>query len=396
MAITSLTCPEPIARRQRVVAPDYDALHEANALFDEGQPEKALRRTLDHLFPGREVPNLRDEPFSFVQGSSRVTVGIDGDEVTAKVPLVRLRDDSLTTAALRYLLTDVSGIGVLFQPLLVGNDVHLVFRDRLPRLHPQKVIEVLRQMPLRADAKDDWLIEEFSCEPLERAPLDPLADDELERAVSLWQTHWREVDELAKESQRKRSTFFFDEVAAYALYHVRQALPLHGYWWSRLSSASDTFNGNRVPMDDRERSLMKCAKEMVDLDADRLRNSLGHATYAISPLSEGDERVLRHHLGPGNYLDAVMSVHNAGRYMDAAVALVGTYCYLLARYSWEDPIERLLLEGVKTANGQAWRACASALLAQSRKLMDALDEDGEDDEPEEGEPEDAENGEEEA
>lgn len=343
-------------------------------MYEQGETDGALRRTLEHLFPGRELPDLREDPFIFTQGSSQVTLRIEDDQLTVRVPMVRVRDDSLTTAALRYLLSDVSGIGQLFNPCLRDDDVHLEFRDRVCRLHPQKVREVLRQMPFRADTNDDWLIEEFGCEPLERAKLEPLSDEEWERALAIWATHWREVDELAKESQRKRSVFFFDEIAAYTLYHLSQALPLHGYWWSRLSSASSTFNANQVRMDERERVLMKCIKEMAGVEPERLRGSLGHATYAISPVAEGDEQVLRHHLGPGNYIDTVMSLHNAGRYMDAAVGMLSTYCYLLARYSWDEPIERLLLEGLRTGSGQTWRPCASSLLAQSRKVMAALED----------------------
>lgn len=384
MSITSLSCAEPIRRRERVSTPDYDALHEAIALYEDGQAERSLTRALEHLFPGRELPDLRKEPFSFAQGTSKVTLTLEGEEVRVRVPLVRLRDDSLTTAALRFLLTNISGIGVLFKPCLRGNDVHLEFEDRLSRLHPQKVLEVLRQMPFRADANDDWLIEEFRCEPLDRAPLDALSDDELERAMAIWRSHWRDVEELAKESQRKRSEFFFDEITAYADYHLRQALPLHGYWWSRVSSASDSFNSNRLSMDDREQALMKCVREMAEVDVDQLRGSLGHVTYAISPVAEGNEQTLRHHLGPGGYLDTVTRLHNAGRYMDAAVALASTYCYLLARFAWDDPIEGLLLEGVKVANGQPWRACASSLLAQNRKVMAALEEDDGDDDGGEG------------
>jgi hypothetical protein len=387
VALQSLTCPPPIRRRARVEPPDYDLQHEAVALFEAGDHRKALARTLEHLFPGKTVPDLDEAPFVFEQGSSRVTVSLNDDELSVVVPVVRLGPDSIRTAALRYLLSDVSRTGQLYQPCLRGDEVFIEFRDRLPRLHPHKVKEVLRQMPFEADANDDWIAVEFKCEPLERQPVEALSDDEWERAQLLWQTHWTEVDELMKESQRKRSSFFFNEVTAYAVHHLQQAVPLNGYWWSRLSSAAETFNDTSIDASARERALAKCIKEMRAVGPESLKKSLGHATYAISPVADGSEQVLSTNLGPGDYVDTIMRFFNAGRYMESAVALIGTYCFLLARFSWPPAMEKMLLEGLAIGTDTPWREAASALLEHGRAMLAALEEDEDDEADDEDETE---------
>ncbi len=395
MAISSLTCPPPVRRSDRASRPDFEVLEAAIELYREGNAAESLRRTFAHLFPDRDVPDLQREAFTFGQGSSRVTVSIEDGSLWVRVPLVRLTDSSLTTAALRFVLSRISATGQLYQPCLRGDDVVLEFSDRITRLHPHKVREVLREMPVDADANDDWMVTEFQCEPLGREPIDELTEEEQQRTEEIWRTHWSEVDELVKESQRRRSMFFLNEVTAYAVHHLQHAIPLTGYWWSRISAAADTFNDGNYDPTTREAALSKCTKEMKAVGAESLRDSLGHARYAISPHADGTPKVLSTNVGSGDYLDMIIRLHNGGRYMEAALGLIGTYNYLLARFSWPPEIEALLLQGLAMADGTPWRDATSALLKHNEVVLAAAkaeDGDGDGNAADEGDTPDADAG----
>jgi len=395
MAISSLTCPPPVRRAARTTSLDYTLLHSAVDRYVHGDYGPALAETFAHLFPDHEVPDLESHDFSFVQGSSRVSVRASDGMLTVSVPLVRLTEETITTAALRFVLTNISAAGQLYQPCLRGDEIYLEYTDRLTRLHPYKIREVLRRMPVEADKNDDWMVAEFRCAPLGREPIESLSTEELERAEHIWRTHWDEVDELVKESQRMRSLFFLNEITAYAIHHVGYALPLSGYWWSRISASGDTFNDTNVDPQTREASLSRCVKEMKAVTRESLQESLGHAHYAISPHAEGTEKILSANLGPEEYLDSIVRMHNGGRYMEAAVGLIGTYNYLLARFSWPLEIEEMMVAGLAEATEKPWRAAASALLEHASTLMDAASESEEvpesleeDDETEDDETED--------
>jgi hypothetical protein len=73
MALTSLFFAPPIRRLTEPTELDYDLLETAAGLADDGQAEAAVRQVFAHLFPGAEVGDLTSAPFTFVQGSSRVT-----------------------------------------------------------------------------------------------------------------------------------------------------------------------------------------------------------------------------------------------------------------------------------------------------------------------------------
>ncbi|MEM6989257.1 MAG: hypothetical protein AAF721_02130 [Myxococcota bacterium] len=379
MAISSLTCPPPVRRSDHATRPDFEVLESAIELHREGRHAESLARTFEHLFPDLDVPDLTAEPFTFGQGSSQVTVRVQDGSMRIVVPLVRLTPESLTTAALRFVLSQISATGQLYQPCLRDEDIALEFSDRVTRLHPHKVREVLRGMPVEADANDDWMVTEFKCEALGREPIESLTDEEFARAQEIWRTHWDEVDELVKASQRKRSMFFLNEVTAYAVHHVQHALPLTGYWWSRISTAADTFNdGNNDPAA-RESALSKCTREMKAVSPQSLRDSLGHARYAISPHADGTPKVLSNNIGTGDYLDMIIRLHNGGRYMDAALGLISTYNYLLARFSWSPEVEALLLEGLTLADGKPWREATSVLLKHGEAILAATNDNADDD-----------------
>ncbi len=374
MAITSLSCPPPVRRLFHATETDYELLEQAVAAHEAGDARAALGLSLRHLFTDLELGDPFEGPVSFAQGSSRVSLRVHDDDVEVKVPLVQLTDESLTTAALRFLLSRVAGSGQLYQPQLEGNAVYLVYRDRLQRMHPYKVKEVLRQMPFDADRYDDWMVAEFKCAPLDREPLEPLSDEERSAAHAIWNTHWQEVEELFKEAQRRRSIWFLNELTAFAIYRLRHCLPITGYVWCRIDDAGDTFNDTQIDPSQREASLIKCVREMRSLSDEDLDESLGHGRYALSPYAEGTLDVLEKHIGDGQYLDTVTRLHNGGRYIEAALALVGTYQYLLGRFTWPPELERRLLEGLALVDGKPWRETSSTLLHHRHAVLDQNDE----------------------
>jgi hypothetical protein len=386
MTITSLSYEAPVRRSTKRETLDYEKLELSSNLADEGRPLEALVKVFEHFFPDRPAPDFAKDVFTFDQGSSRVTTKIEDDHVVISVPLVRLPAGGGAVAALRTILTRISSTGQLYQPRLRGDDVYLEYKDRLSRFHPAKVVEVLRRMPSEADDNDDFLIGQFSAQPLHRVPIAPLDPSELARCEAIWRRHWNDVDELLKECQRKRSVWFLNEVTAYAFYRVRFALPLCGFLSCGLDESAGIFNDSDEEPLKREASLAKCVKAMLAVSGDDLAKSLGHATYAISPLEEGTPQRLGM-IGPGNYMQTIDSLRSSGKPLDAALALVGSYNFLLARYFWDEPIETALKDGLGRASGKPWREAAALLFDDAKELFAKYgksdDEEDDDDDDEE-------------
>jgi hypothetical protein len=379
MAISSLSYAPPIRRGARPAKPDYELLETAINLSEEGKSLDAVTKTFEHLFPKQKAPELSKEPYVFTQGSSRVTVKLENGDLVVSVPLVKLPTGGGAIAALRFVLTKISGSGQLHQPRLRGDDVFLEFRDKLERVHPNKLLEVLRRMPFEADNNDDWLIGQFQAQPVERTPIEPVDDDEFKRAEAIWQEHWNEVDELLKESIKKRSVWFLNEVTAYAVFRIRFALPLCGYLASRLSEAANTFNdGDEDPIK-RETQLGKTVKEMKAVTGEELRKNLGHSTYAFSPLAEGEPEMLSGYFDTGNYIDTIDELRKQGKAFDAALGLVCTYNYLLARHYWPEDTENFMKEGLAMASGKPWREIATVLFDHAKELASKFGSDDEED-----------------
>lgn len=372
MAITSLTYLPPLRRLPLPLELDYELLEAASASSDDGDTTGAIHKVFAHLFPGADVGDLAARPFTFVQGSSRVTAHIVDGDLTITVPLVRLVPTANAVAALRYVLTSISSSGQLYQPRLRGDDLYLEFRDKLTRMHPAKVLEVLRRMPVEADRCDDWLVGQFGAAPLERADIEPLTDDEVARADAAWRTHWAEVDELLKESQRKRSAWFLNEVTAIALFRVQFVLPICGYLLARLSEGAGVWNDGQADMAKREAALARTAKEMAALPAAELRANLGHARYALAPLSEGQSSTLAGYFGGGDYIETIDKYRTQGKSFEAALALISSCTFLLARYAWPTEVSTALMEGLAKTGGKPWREAAALLWDHVKGIVDAF------------------------
>jgi hypothetical protein len=382
MTLSSLTYTPPIRRAQRAPKLDYQLLEAAVELAQEGEAQASVQKVYEHLFPTTVIPDLASETFRFTQGSSRVTSNIEGDSLKISVPLVKLPNGGAAIAALRYVLTKIAGSGQLHQPRLSGDDIHLEFHDKLSRLHPAKVVEALRVMPATADAHDDWLIGQFGALPLDRESVLGLSEEESARAEEVWRLHWQEVDELLKESQRKRSLFFLNELTAYAVYRLQAALPLCGFLNARINESAAIFNNSEEDPLKRENSLAKCVKDMSAISTEELRKSLGHVEYALSPLTEGTPQVLSGYFGQVQYMETIDRLQSSGKPMDGALALVCTFNYLLARFSWPDVVRAELEAGLVIASGKPWREVVGLMFAHAREVVAKYGEDADEDEDE--------------
>jgi hypothetical protein len=401
MSITSLRYTAPVLRGERPPHPDFELFDQAVALAEEGKTLQSVAKVFEHLFPTRDVPDLAAGPFSFIHGSSRVTVRLDNGDLMVTVPLVKLPTGGSGLAALRYVLTKMSGAHQLHQPRLRGHVLILEFRDKLARMHPAKLVEILRRMPMDADNNDDWLIGHFSALPLGRTPVEPLSDEEFARCAAIWREHWNDIDELIKESHRRRSIFFLNELTAFALARIRYALPLCGFLDAQLSESGGTFNNDDLDPLKRETTLTKCVKQMKAVTPEDLRRSLGHAEYAFTPLDEGTPGMIAHYFEPGDekYMEAINGFRRSGETLNAALGLIGTYYHLLAYNYWPEEIEAEMKRGLELASGKTWREVANVLFDHARTLADRYGGPDEDDEDEDGEDEedgyeDDENGEE--
>ncbi len=379
MPITFLTCPPSLRRRETRPPPQYELFDEAVDLAAQGKSLESLAKTFEFLFPDRELPDLATTAFSFTQGSSSVHLRLDGDEVEISVPVARMPSGGAAIAALRYVLSRIAASGQLHQPVLRGDDLFLEHRSRLSHLHPSKLTEILRRMPFAADYNDDWLIEQFAAQPLDRAEIGELDDEEFRRCQEIWNIHWDVLEELLGETQRKRSMFLLNQVTAYAVHHLRYTLPLTGYLNARIDEFANTFNSTNVDPMRREESLAKCVKEMKAVPADKLRRSLAHVEYAISPNSEGTRELLESFFVKGNFIENINGHRNSGKPMEAALALISSYNYLLARFSWPRAVEAALVEGLAVASGKPWREAANELWDHTQNLVDEFlgDEDEE-------------------
>ncbi len=378
MSISSLTYAPPIRRDAVARTLDYHLLDAAADQHGDGAHLDAVHTVFRHLFPDGDAPDLA-QPFSFVQGSSRVTVRIDDGICFVSVPMVRLPAGGGGVAALRYLLQRINSTGQLYQARLRGDDVHLEFAERLSALHPQKLLEVLRRMPVEADQHDDWMVSQFGVTPLDRGAFVALDDDELGRAEAIWRAHWRDVDELVKEALRKRSPWFLNEVTSFAVSRIRFALPLAGSLLPRLLEAARTFNDSDVDARKRETTLAKFAKEMSAIDKDELGASLGHVEHALSPHSDGTPARLAGFFGPCHYLETIEKYRASGHSIDAALALTGTYYYLLATHAWPDEIRDQMKAGLAAASDKPWREAATLLVTHARALVEEFSDDDDDD-----------------
>ena len=369
MTLPTLYCPPPVRRAPLFIARDHMRRDHAIHLFEQGELHAALNETLAYLMPAAEPPDLARQPLCLVHGSARVRLHLDGTDLHCHAALARLTPDSNTTAALRYLLSRLAATGQLFQPRLHGDVVTLEYRDRLELMHPLKLIELLQRLSNEALEHDDWLVDSFAVEREDREPLTPLAADELDRALALWDTHWQVVEVMLERLRRHRSMALLNALGGYANYQIEYALPIHGELRARLYEASEFYCHEEEHPSQRLATLAECVKEMRQYPRDSLVRDLGHAQYALAPLREGTPAQLAAVLGGHKREQTVSELNASGRAFESALQQLVDYLYLLAEYSWPEPMAASLREALDRADGRAPREAEEILRNHALSLV---------------------------
>lgn len=360
MPISALNIATPIRRRVQVAPRDFARRDHAISRFDAGDFVDSINATLGYLLP-TAAPNLASEALRLVQGSARVHVEIQGEELLIRAPLVTLTGEAQVVAAMRFFLTRLSATGQLFQPRLREQTVALEFRERLALLHPLKLLEVMQRLPMEADNHDAWLVQQFGVVMAEREPVAELSDAEFDAAWEIWSAHWTAVEELMTESRRRRQISVLDSLGSFAVNHLVYTLPLFGPVRSRINECADEFTNRDDTATKRDSELAKCVKEMRQITPQALRACLGHVSHAINPLHEGTPSLLTSILGGGGRMQKTGEHRAAGRGLEATLELVADYLYLLAHHSWPNEIDAALRAGLASASGKPWREAADLL-----------------------------------
>jgi hypothetical protein len=121
---------------------------------------------------------------------------------------------------------------------------------------------------------------------------------------------------------------------------------------------------------------------------DELHASLGHASYAISPLADGTGKVISNYFAGGNYIETIDRYRKSDKQIDAALALICTYNFLLARYTWPEEVEKMLEDGLAKSSGKPWREAAEVMWHHAKELTAQFGEDEEEDGSDDGAEED--------
>lgn len=368
MPIAALSLPAPIRRRPVIAPRDYALRDRAIERYEAGQYLDAMRTTLAYILPDAEIPPLDTDEFSFVQGSARVRVRLEGNRLTLCTVLAEMVPETQATAALRYFLTRLSSTGQLYQPRLRDGRVTLEFGDALALLHPSKLLEVLQRLPSDADANDGWISEQFGLRMADRELPTPLDDAEFNHAYALWQQHWRDVDELMVESRRRRSVRFLDALGSFTVNQLRYTLPLFGPVRARLNQNAEEFDDHNAAPGKRDSALARCSREMRQISAEHLRECLGHARYAINPQQQGTPAILGSVLGAGESMQTTGKLRATGRALEGALPLIADYLYLLADHSWPEDVEEALRTGLDQASGKPWREALELLWQHAHQV----------------------------
>ncbi len=246
-------------------------------------------------------PDGKTFQFYFSQGSKKITGESDGENITARAPLGRMKSNG--TAIMRRLLELNYTLYYTHSAMDEAATLFLVFQTDLATATPGKLYYGLRELATKADRQDDVLLADFeSLKPVGNELTKPLPDAVLEIKYRFFRK-WIE-EALATISDLNDDSF--SGAIAYVLlsliYRIDFLIVPEGLLRTTLEKISSIYWDKKeiVTLVKRNKEMMDEVRKLLDLTREDFAKSVYQykATFSAAPTPKDDK--LKEHIIAAN------------------------------------------------------------------------------------------------
>ena len=342
-----------------------EALWEASVrAYGEGSYLASLSQLVRYLDPsaslddGSQADDLLNRTVVLAHGSVRLHLSVTAEELSLRVPFLRLPQGGRGIALMRKSL-EISSQLNLARFHLEDETLVIRYQDKLAGCHPAKLLDVMSCICRAIDSYDDLFAKKFTAERAEPHEVATWDGEKLEQAHHAFAQILDEAFALTEHWESKQNLSYAFYAIDMALDRLIFTLAVQGYVRSELHRIGGKLRNKKRSLPQRISEGRKSLSKLRALTAEELSESLYEATFIIPELRD---------YALGAYQGAVRELfenttamgHNR-RYDQAVTAILHSIYEDLTRWRLPHQIRQIYADTLQQAAGLSWREAAAAL-----------------------------------
>lgn len=362
----------PISKYHRKIS--LDDWFESTKYYDQGNYYKSLIHLLRYINGPVPIPDTPSISLKIPHGSVYVNIQADAEKFKVSVPFLKFIPGSVKVAAMRQMIEQNFSTLILGQIVLKGEELWYEYEDKTSNCEPYKIYYMLDELCTQADNNDDYYIDRFKLDHVEKPVLDQFTPTEYSKAESEFKEIISEGLKYADYFEKNRWYNLTCDVLAITFFRLRHVTFPQGLLARELQDALSGMYAN-----DSVNNIILAARENMakfsGYDSVKFKESLFHPQFfmPIKPRAE-IPRLQELFENTFNNTTAWMSSRS---YIDTAVLLTYEFYNAMDLYFLTPDVMTAIENTLSKASGKDWKSASEILYRLIQKIMEIeLDQEG--------------------
>jgi hypothetical protein len=299
-------------------------------------------------------------------GSVVLEINANSKNFSIKAPFIQIPESVNALPILRQILELNFSYLLLSKIIAKGNEFYFIFEDSIENCEPYKIYAVLEEICYGADHYDDFFIEKYNAQFIQKPDLQYFSDEKAERAHSIFQSVIKEAIQYCDYFDSKRYYYQSCDVLATTFTRIDYIMAPQGILKIDLNKVYNEMFEEDSTQNIATKIKTKLAK-FLDYDKTKFKESMFTPNFLI-PLKKRAELPLIQDELRNTHTNGAANI-SSGALMAACLSMTFAIYNILYRYRVPEKIEKFFNDSLARSAGLPWEKSARILYDTIDKVM---------------------------
>jgi hypothetical protein len=291
----SLTYYKPINSYFRKV--NLDEWFLSRKAYEEGDYYQALLHLLRYINPPISIPDTSSLDLKIPHGSVNVHIKADQKTFSVDIPFLKFTPQSKKLPAMRQMIEQNFSSLILGQIILQDSELWFHYDEPIEKFEPYKIYYILDEICIEADRNDDYYIDRFQLEHVQKPEIQLFTEGEVNQASEIFKNLIQEGLQLAEYFENKRYYNATCDILAITFFRIRHVIFPQGILGRELIDALNSMYANDSMANIIHSTKAKFNK-FLTYDFQKFKESLFHPKFLMPIKTRAEVRRIQEILSP--------------------------------------------------------------------------------------------------
>lgn len=342
--------------------------------YEAGNSYSALVHLLRYINSPAPIPDGDSLELKIPHGSVNIHIKANKESLSIDVPFLKFTPESSKLPAMRQMIEQNFSSLILGQIVLKEGALWFHYEDRIENFEPYKIYYLLDEICAEADNNDDYYIDRFKLEHVEKPEYQPFTGEELQKASEIMKNIITQGIKYAEYFENKRYYNTACDMLAITFFRIKYTIFPQGIFGREVQDGLLAMYSNESVQNVISSTKAKL-NSFLDYNAKKFEESLFHPNFLMPIKPRAEIPKIQEFLAPV-YEKAKQGIINRV-YADTAIILFYNFYNLMDLYTIPADFSSAFDKVFERCADKDWKFTSEQLFKILGKIFEIrLDENG--------------------